>query len=227
MKKAVILSGGLGTRLKPFTDIIPKPLLPVGGRAVLEIQIGQLRDAGFTDIYLATNYKSDYIEKFFRDGVEYGVNLHISREMTPLGTVGPLSLLKEELDDDFLVMNGDILTDMDFDKFYQFGKKQESKLTVAIKEITLPFEFGNILFDGNIVTGIEEKPTIKKWALAGIYMFTPSLLSRVPENERYNMDQLMKEMLQEGDSISKYEMAEYWLDIGRDEDYEKAQQVFL
>ncbi len=225
-RKAVILSGGLGTRLKPFTDIIPKPLLPVGGKAVLEIQIDQLKKSGFTDVYLATNYKSDYIEKFFRDGMEYGVNLHISREEKPLGTVGPLSLLGEELDSPFLVMNGDILTDMDFNRFYQFGVSQKSNLTVAIKEISLPFEFGNILFENDRVTGIEEKPLIKKWALAGIYIMKPEVLSRVPENERYNMDQLMKGMLSDGESISKYEMSEYWLDIGRDEDYERAQRVF-
>lgn len=225
-RKAVILSGGLGTRLKPFTDIIPKPLLPVGGKAVLEIQIDQLNKAGFTDVYLATNYKSDYIEKFFRDGTEYGVNLHISREEKPLGTVGPLSLLRDELDSTFLVMNGDILTDMNFDRFYSFGIEKKSNLTVAIKEITLPFEFGNILFENDRVTGIEEKPTIKKWALAGIYIMMPEILNRVPENERYNMDQLMKGMLSDGESISKYEMSEYWLDIGRDEDYERAQKVF-
>ncbi len=226
MRKAVILSGGLGTRLKPFTDIMPKPLLPIGGKAVLEIQIGQLKESGFTDIYLATNYKSEYIEKFFRDGKEYGINLHISRETIPLGTVGPLSLLRRELDEEFLVMNGDILTDMDFDKFYNFGASQESNLTVAIKEVTLPFEFGNILFEGDRVTGVEEKPKFKLWALAGIYIISPALLDHVPSNERFNMDQLMNEMLANGETISKYEMSEYWLDIGRDADYQKAQQVF-
>lgn len=226
MKKAVILSGGLGTRLKPFTNIMPKPLLPVGGKAVLEIQIGQLKESGFTDIYLATNYKSEYIEKFFRDGKEYGVNLHISRETTPLGTVGPLSLLRRELDKPFLVMNGDILTDMDFSKLYDFGLNQNSNLTVAIKEVTLPFEFGNIFFEGDKVTDIEEKPTIKRWALAGIYFFRPEIMHRVPDNERLNMDQLMRGMLEDNECISKYEMSEYWLDIGRDEDYERAQLMF-
>ncbi len=227
MKQAVILSGGLGTRLKPFTEIIPKPLLPVGGKAVLEIQIGRLKAAGFTDVYLATNYKSDYIEKFFRDGTEYGVNLHISRERIPLGTVGPLSLLKSELNDSFLVMNGDILTDMDFSKFYEFSVKQDSLLTVAIKEITLPFEFGNIIFEGDRVVEVEEKPIIRKWALAGIYVFSPKILEYVPSNEKYNMDQLMRGLLSKGEPISKYEMEEYWLDIGRDADYKKAQDIFL
>ena len=107
--KAVILSGGLGTRLRPFTEVIPKPLLPIGEKAVLEIQIEHLKKHGFERIWLATNYKSDYIENFFGDGSKYGVKLHISKEDKPLGTVGPVKLLQDQLSEPFLVMNGDIL----------------------------------------------------------------------------------------------------------------------
>lgn len=146
-KTAIILSGGLGTRLKPFTNIMPKPLLPVGEKAVLEIQIEQLKNCGFTDIYLATNYKSDYIEKFFGDGSYYGINLYISKEDKPLGTAGPIKLLEDKLNAPFLVMNGDILTDLDFNELYQFGAGQESALTVSIKKMVLPFRFGNIDFE--------------------------------------------------------------------------------
>lgn len=225
-KTAVILSGGLGTRLRPFTNIMPKPLLPVGEKAVLEIQIEQLKEAGFTEIYLATNYKSNYIEKFFGNGAEYGVNLYISKEEKPLGTVGPIKLLEKKLQEPFLVMNGDILTDLDFDELYQFGVRQESNLTVAIKKMVMPFRFGNVNFNDDIVTGIVEKPDIVTYALAGIYIMKPGIFERIPNEERYNMDQLMKEMLKNNVLISKYELENYWLDIGCDEDYKKAQEIF-
>ena len=124
--KAVILAGGLGTRLKPFTEVIPKPLLPIGEKAVLEIQIEHLKKHGFDEIYLATNYKSDYIENFFGDGSRYGVKLIISREEIPLGTVGPLTLLKSELTEPFVVMNGDILSNINFTDFYNFAINKEN-----------------------------------------------------------------------------------------------------
>lgn len=224
-KTAIILSGGLGTRLRPFTNIMPKPLLPVGEKAVLEIQIEQLRSCGFTDIYLATNYKSAYIEKFFGDGSDYGVNLFISREDKPLGTVGPIKLLKNKLKDPFLVMNGDILTDLDFNDLYNFGIKQNSALTVSIKRMIMPFRFGNIKFEGDIVTNIVEKPNIITYALAGIYIMKPNVLKWIPDGE-YNMDELMKNMMQNREPISKYELENYWLDIGCDEDYQLAQKIF-
>ena len=225
-KNAIILSGGLGTRLRPFTNIMPKPLLPVGEKAVLEIQIEKLRESGFTDVYLATNYKSDYIEKFFGNGSNYGINLHISKEEKPLGTVGPIKLLEDKLDAPFLVMNGDILTDLNFSDLYEYGIKSECSLTVSIKKMVMPFRFGNIEFSGDIVTNIVEKPNIVTYALAGIYIMKPEILKNIPYNERYNMDQLMREMLANNQTISKYELENYWLDIGCDEDYKKAQELF-
>lgn len=221
---AVILSGGLGTRLRPFTDAIPKPLLPVGEKAVLEIQIERLRESGFDRIVFATNYKSDYIENFFGDGSRYGVELHFSKEEDPLGTAGPLKLLEGELQDPFLVMNGDILSLVDYGAMYDFAVSQESKLTVGIKKVIMPFAFGNIFFEGDHVTGIEEKPDIEAFALAGIYVMKPAILDLIPSGQYYGMDTLMNAMLAAGDPISKYEINEYWLDIGRIDDYEKAQQ---
>lgn len=153
-KTAVILSGGLGTRLRPFTNIMPKPLLPVGEKAILEIQIETLKKYGFERVILATNYKSDYIQKFFGSGEQYGIELIISRETQALGTAGPLKLVEKELDAPFLVMNGDILTDLDFGDFYNFGMEKESLLTVALKKIILPYSFGNIEFTGEKVTNI-------------------------------------------------------------------------
>ena len=126
--KAVILAGGLGSRLRPFTEIIPKPLLPIGEKSVLEIQIERLKKFNFTDIFVATNYKADYIEKFFGDGKQYGVNLTFSKEENALGTAGPLSLLKDKLNDTFIVMNGDILSLIDFDDIYKFAINMDSIL---------------------------------------------------------------------------------------------------
>jgi len=224
--KAVILAGGLGTRLKPFTEVIPKPLLPIGEKAVLEIQIEHLKSHGFNEIYLATNYRSDYIENFFGDGSRYGVKLVISREDKQLGTVGPLTLLKSELTEPFVVMNGDILSNINFTDFYTSSIKKESLLSISIKKIIMPYAFGNIYFKDDLVIGIEEKPDIITYALAGIYVMKPNILDFVPYNEFYGMDTLIKKMLSEQNPISKYELKEYWLDIGRIDDYESAQKDF-
>jgi NDP-sugar pyrophosphorylase family protein len=224
--KAVILSGGLGSRLKPFTEVIPKPLLPIGEKAVLEIQIEHLKKFGFNEIYLATNYKSAYIESFFGDGSKYGVNLFISKESKPLGTAGPVKLLQQKLNEPFLVMNGDILTLLDFSKLFEFALSKSSFLTIGTKEIVTPFQFGNIYYDGDVVTGIEEKPDLKTTILAGIYIFKPELLSLIPENMMYGMDKLIKDMLASGQQITRYPIREYWLDIGNIENYETAQQIY-
>ena len=225
--KAVILAGGLGKRLKPFTEIIPKPLLPIGEKAVLEIQIEHLKDNGFDHIYLATNYKSNYIENFFGNGDKYGVKLTISKEEKPLGTAGPIKLLQHELKNEpFLVMNGDILTLLSYRKLYEFAYKKNTLLTIATKDIYTPFQFGNIYTQGDYVVGIEEKPNIKTTILAGIYIFKPELLDHIPSNIYYGMDNLIKDMLAKGLPISHYPIQEYWLDIGQVEDYNKAREIY-
>lgn len=224
--KVVILAGGLGTRLKPFTEVIPKPLLPIGEKSVLEIQIERLKKFGFDEIFLATNYKSQYIEGFFGDGSRYGVKLSISKEDKPLGTAGPLLLLKEQLTEPFIVMNGDILSLIDFSKLYEFALNQKSLLTISIKKEITPFAFGNIYFDGDRVTGIEEKPNIVMYILSGIYVMKPEIFKFFPDDEYFGMDSLILKMLAEDSIISKYELKEYWLDIGRINDYEKAQEIY-
>ena len=224
--KAVILAGGLGVRLKPFTQVIPKPLLPIGEKSVLEIQIDRLRQFGFTEIFLATNYKSDYIERFFGDGSEFGVELTISKEEKPLGTAGPLKLLQEKLDTPFVVMNGDILCMVDFANLHEFAVRQDSLLTLTIKKEIMPFDFGNIFFDGELVTGIEEKPDIVMYILAGIYVMKPEIFRFFPDDEFFGMDMLIKRMLAEKERVSKYELKDYWLDIGRVDDYYTAQKEY-
>jgi len=224
--KAIILAGGLGARLKPFTEAIPKPLLPIGEKAVLEIQIERLKSHGFDEIFVATNYKSQYIESFLGDGSRYGVKLTISKEEQPLGTAGPLLLVKDKLTEPFLVMNGDILSLINFDKFYNFAIAQDSLLTIAIKKEITPFAFGNISFEEDVVTGIQEKPDIIMYILAGIYVMKPEIFKYFPVNEYYGMDNLIKQMLACGEKITKYDLREYWLDIGRLSDYEKAKDVY-
>lgn len=225
--KAVILAGGLGTRLKPFTEVIPKPLLPIGEKSVLEIQIERLKKFGFDEIYLATNYKSDYIENFFGDGSRYGVKLNISKEEMPLGTAGPLLLLKEKLTKPFVVMNGDILSLIDFSDMYKFALSQNSHLTIAIKKEITPFAFGNIFFEGNKVTGIQEKPDIVMYVLAGIYIMKPEIFEFFPKEPAYfGMDRLILNMLNNKNLVTKYDLKEYWLDIGRLNDFEKAQEIY-
>jgi NDP-mannose synthase len=225
--KAVILAGGLGTRLQPFTQVIPKPLVPIGEKAILEIQIERLKSHGFEDIYVATNYMSDYIENFLGDGSRYGVSLVISKEKQPLGTVGPLTLLRKHLTSPFLVMNGDILTALDFSKFYEHAFSRSALLTVGIKKMITPYDFGNIFFQDELVTGIEEKPDIVTYVLAGVYFMRPEILEVIPDGEYFGMDALIKQMLREHTPIAKYEIEEFWLDIGRMDDYQKAQEAYV
>ena len=224
--KAVILAGGLGTRLKPFTEIIPKPLLPIGEKSVLQIQIEHLKESGFNEIFLATNYKSDYISNFFGDGSRFGIKLKISKEEKQLGTVGPLSIIKNELYKPFLVINGDVLTLFDYRKLIEFSANKDTLLTVCTKEIITPFEFGDIVFEGDFVIKIEEKPKFRNHILAGIYFFKPEIFNYIPYNEYYGIDTLIKNMLDKNLKILKYEIKEYWLDIGRVDDYREAQEIY-
>jgi len=223
--KAIILAGGLGTRLKPFTNVIPKPLMPIGEKAILEIQVEQLVRYGFDQIFLATNYKADYIKKFLGDGSRYGAKLIVSKEEKPLGTAGPVKLLENQIAEPFLVMNGDILSLVDFGKFYNFSVSQDSLFTVGIKKIIMPYAFGNIHFEGDRVTSIEEKPNMVTYALAGIYVMKPGIFSLIPENEYFGIDNLIHVMLARNLAVTKYEIKEYWIDIGRVDDYDEIQKM--
>jgi len=225
--KAVILAGGLGTRLRPFTQVIPKPLLPIGDQSVLEIQVKQLKEHGFDEIFLATSYKADYIRNFFGDGSQYGVKITISKEEEPLGTVGPLSLLRDQLDEPFILMNGDVLSLVDHGAMYEFAAKLGTTLTVGLKRYITPMAFGKIEYDGDFVLGVEEKPDFISYILSGIYVMTPDVFQFIPDGQRYGLDQLIQDMLEKSEPIAKYDIKEYWLDIGQIDDYEKAQAEFL
>jgi NDP-sugar pyrophosphorylase family protein len=226
MKKAVILAGGLGSRLKPFTQAIPKPLLPIGDKAILEIQIERLARFGFTEIYIATNYKADYITTFIGDGKRLGVNVKFSNEEIPLGTCGPLSLLREELNEPFILMNGDILSTIDFGKLYEFGNSKEADFTVVTKEIRTPFNFGSVKVENDFIVDVQEKPDLLIEIVAGIYFFKPEAINIIPNNTYYGIDTLIKDMISDNKPIGRYLMSEYWLDIGRFDDFNEAQAAY-
>ncbi|HAR94385.1 MAG TPA: mannose-1-phosphate guanyltransferase [Deltaproteobacteria bacterium] len=225
--KAVILAGGLGSRLRPFTEVIPKPLLPLGEKSLMEVQIAGLRDSGFNEIYIATNYMADYVQAFLGDGSRLGVSLTYSREPKPLGTCGPLTLLKDLLTEPFLLVNGDILTKLSFKEFFDWSVRRESMMTVATKIISTPFRFGNVRADErNEIIEIEEKPDLKMEILAGIYFMKPDILALIPENQYFGIDTLLKNMLARRMLVSRFLISEYWIDIGQVEDYSKAREAF-
>jgi NDP-sugar pyrophosphorylase family protein len=225
--KAVILAGGLGSRLKPFTEIIPKPLLPLGEKSLMEIQLEKLKLSGFDEVYLAVNYKAEYIKSFLGDGSNYGLKLHYSLEGKPLGTCGPISLLSDVLTEPFLLMNGDVLSKADFTEFYSFAlSHKDSLLTIMTKIISTPFRFGKIISSGDYVTDIEEKPDINFEVLAGMYILKPEIFELIPPDTYFGMDDLIKIMLHNNKKISKYLLKDYWIDIGVIEDYEEARTVY-
>jgi len=224
--KVVILAGGLGVRLRPFTQAIPKPLLPIGEQSLLEIQIANLASSGFREIFIATNYKSEYIESFIGDGSKHGVEIVYSREREALGTCGPLSLLRDRLDEPFVMMNGDILSTIDFRRFVAHGASMEGDLTIATKQVRTPFNFGSVQGDGDRITGVEEKPDLLNEIVAGMYYMRPSVLARVPDGEYFGVDRLIREMLAEGLPVHRYRMTEYWLDIGGIDDYSQAEEAY-
>jgi NDP-sugar pyrophosphorylase family protein len=224
--KAVILAGGLGTRLKPFTQVIPKPLLPIGESSVLEIQIRTLAAAGFKEIFIATNYMSEYIEAFLGDGGKYGVKLIFSREEKPLGTCGPVLLLRQHLTEPFVLMNGDILTTLHFRDVYDAAIAADADLTVVTKEMVTPFNFGKVTSDGPYILAIEEKPDLRIEILAGIYVLKPAVLDLIPRDECFGIDLLIKAMLARQMKVGRYAMKEYWLDIGQVEEYQVAQTAY-
>ncbi|MFO0760803.1 MAG: sugar phosphate nucleotidyltransferase [Byssovorax sp.] len=224
--KAVILAGGLGTRLAPFTQVIPKPLLPLGESSVLEVQIASLKRCGFDDIYIATNYRADYVQAFLGDGSKYGVRLTFSREAKPLGTCGPVLLLREALKEPFLLMNGDILTTLRFDHVLGFAVDHGAALTVITKEIVTPFHFGTVEARDDELLRVEEKPDFKLEIICGVYVLTPAVFDLIPADTYFGIDSLIKSMLASGKKVGRYLTTDYWIDIGQVEDYRRAQDVY-
>jgi NDP-mannose synthase len=224
--KAVILAGGLGSRLKPFTQIIPKPLLPVGESSVLEIQLLTLKQHGVDEVFVATNYLADVVTAYLGDGSRFGLRVTFSREDRPLGTCGPVGLLRDQLDEPFILMNGDVLTTLDFRTAYSFACGLDAPLTVITKEIITPFEFGTVRSEGDYLVHVDEKPDVRFEILAGIYVMQPSVFEYIPPDTYYGIDHLIRDVIGAGARVGKYKMEEYWLDIGQTQHYEAAQTAY-
>jgi NDP-mannose synthase len=220
--KAVIMAGGLGERLRPLTKVIPKPLLPLGEKSILDILIESLSKAGVTQVFLATNYKSEMFHEYFSDKSKVPVSVHISKEDVPLGTAGHLSLLTKHLTEPFFVLNGDILTNLDFKKIFQEHIINGADMTVVTKEIETPLAYGVVKSEGNAVKDIHEKPNIVSEIIAGIYVMSPTMLQKIPYNEHRLMTDVIREAVHDGFVVRKYLLQDYWLDIGQMENYKKA-----
>jgi NDP-sugar pyrophosphorylase family protein len=200
--------------------------LPIGESSVLEIQILSLARYGVTQVYVATNYRSEYVRAFLGDGAKYGVSVGFSEEAMPLGTCGPVSLLREELQEPFLLMNGDILMTLDFAGAYRYAMGLDANLVVVTTELVTPFHFGKVLSDGTYITEVQEKPDITLEILSGIYILKPPVFDLIPLNTYYGIDNLIRDMLARQMKVGKYLMKEYWLDIGRIADYQVAQDAY-
>ncbi|MCO4781855.1 MAG: NTP transferase domain-containing protein [Candidatus Cloacimonetes bacterium] len=221
--KAVVMAGGLGMRLRPLTSVIPKPMLPVGDRSILEIILLNLKSAGVDTVYIAVNYMSEYFKAHFEKHPIDGLDIIFSNELEPLGTAGPLGLLRDNFEEPFLVVNGDILTNLDFSKFYQFFLDEKADILVGTKKLFLPTNYGVISSMGTDILSIEEKPQIETEIVAGIYCLSPNVLNYIPRVGFYQMNELLQKVLEIG-KLKKYLISDYWLDIGHMENYEQAQK---
>jgi NDP-sugar pyrophosphorylase family protein len=224
--QAVILAGGKGTRLVPYTMVFPKPLMPIGDMPILEVVIRQLKKYGFTKIVLAVGHLAGLIEAYFGDGSKWGVEITYSREDEPLGTAGPLALLNN-LDENFLVMNGDLLTNIDYSDLMLHHLESGALSTVSIYTKEVPINLGVLELDknGKIMNYIE-KPTLKYKVSMGIYAFNKNILNYIDRGRYLDLPDLIKTLIQKDENVSGYIFEGYWMDIGRYEDYSKVLEEF-
>jgi NDP-sugar pyrophosphorylase family protein len=220
--QAVLMCGGLGTRLRPWSLIIPKPLFPVGERSVLERLLERLRINGITEIYLSLGYKAEMIEAALRDGQHLGVDVHYVHEGEPLGTAGSLNLLRDKLRGPFLMMNGDLVTRLDFRQMVAFHLEHGAEITVGTRNYEMRVPYGVIDDREGRVTALREKPTYAARINAGIYVINLSALDLLPPRGRYDATQLIQAAVDAGRPVYSYLIEEYWLDMGDMKDYEQA-----
>lgn len=224
--RAVILAGGKGTRLAPYTSVFPKPLVPIGDMPILQVVIHQLRHYGFTHITLTVGHLATLLQAFFRDGGQYGVRIDYVIEDEPLGTAGPLVFVPD-LKEAFLVMNGDVLTTLNYTELVQYHKRMGAAATVAMHRRQVKIDLGVIQLDGdNRIKGYIEKPLYDYNVSMGIYVFAPRVLSYIPFGKYYDFPDLVHRLLESGETIVGYPYEGYWLDIGRPDDYEQAVRDF-
>lgn len=223
--QAVVMAGGFGKRLRPLTDEIPKTMLTVGDKPLLESILKQLRESGITRVNLTTYYKADVIAQHFGDGQRFGVELNYVKEEQPLGTAGALSLL-ESPNEPLLVINGDILTGVDFRSMLDFHTENKADMTVAVRLHEYQVPYGVVESDDISITSILEKPIFRKFVNAGIYLLNSEVCRFIPNGQSYDMTDLIDRLIAEGRRVISFPIREYWLDIGKHEDYKKAQKEY-
>lgn len=224
--KAVILAGGKGARLAPYTTILPKPLMPIGDMPILEILLRQLKRSGIEEVILTVGHLAELIHTFFQDGTRLGLQISYSFEDHPLGTAGPLSLLNG-LSDTFLVMNGDVLTTLDFCDLIDYHRSHNAIATIAAHNRKTRIDLGVIQTNHDCeVVGYIEKPTYDFYVSMGIYVFEPHILSYIPHCEYLDFPDLVLKLIGEGERVLSYPYQGYWMDLGRVSDYEQAVNEF-
>jgi dTDP-glucose pyrophosphorylase len=222
----LIMAGGQGTRLRPFTDVFPKPLLPVGQKPLLETMIENLIEAGFGKFFISVNYKARMIEEYIGDGRKWGVKIKYLHEKKPLGTAGALTLLPRSPTHPVLVINGDILTKISFRDLLDFHAEHAAKATMCVREYDFQIPYGVVKMEKHRINGIHEKPTERFFINAGIYVLDPSVLKMVPKKNRFDMTTLYNRMLRKQLLIAAFPIREYWMDIGQISDFRRANEDF-
>lgn len=225
--RAIVLAGGVGRRLEPYTITFPKPMVPVGDMPILEIVVRQLKSCGFDHITLAVGHLAELLMAYFGDGSRWGVRIDYSREQQPLGTVGPLAMI-DDLPDTFLVMNGDVLTTLRYDWLYAYHKKSEAELTIACHRCSTKIDLGVIEFDGRLeVIGYREKPMLSYDVSMGVYLFNKSALDTFEPGQRFDFPSVVAALVEQKRLVKVYLSGDEWLDIGRPDDYAHASKHFM
>jgi NDP-sugar pyrophosphorylase family protein len=225
--QAIILAGGKGTRLFPYTVSIPKPLIPIGDTPIIEIVLRQLSHYGFINITLALGYMSDMMQAYVGDGSKYGVSIRCSLESKPLGTIAPLKLMND-LEANFLVMNGDLLTDIDYGDLYRHHIERKAKATVATYTKKTKLQLGVLDHDDNgLIVGFREKPVLENKVSMGVYVFNRSIIEYIPDDTYFGFDSLMYAIIEKKDRAYTYPFDGRWYDIGMHEDLVTASEEFL
>lgn len=220
--KVVLMVGGLGTRLRPLTETTPKPMLHVGGKPILQTIIEKFVSYGFVNIVMCVGYKSNIIQDFFEEGSKFGANIEYVAENKRMGTAGALSLLNAKPNEPFFVMNGDLLTNVNFEHLLEFHLANNSIATMCVREYDFQVPYGVVNVEHGKILSIEEKPVQKFFVSAGIYMLNPDCIDIIPENEFYDMPTLFEKLISMNENTISFPLREYWLDIGRIDEYEKA-----
>ena len=222
----VLMVGGLGTRLRPLTNTCPKPLLKVGNKPILETILESFIEAGFYRFYFAVNYKSDMIENYFGNGSRFGVDIQYIHEKKRMGTAGALGLLPRNIELPVIVMNGDLLTKVNFEQLLEYHQNQNALATMAVREYNYQIPYGVIDFNETRITGIQEKPRQTFFVNAGIYVLSAKVLQTVDAEKFFDMPDLFSKIIESGQVAAAFPIREYWLDIGKLDDFEKAQGEF-